>query len=362
MRLAIVAVLAAAAAAACHPTPPPTPPPAPAPAAAAAPPSGPSAPPAAAGHDEATVVARSEAFFRAVDGADATAVDAMLAADFLRVISSRFYSREQTLGPLRARQGQAYPRFSDRSFELAKVRFFGDTAVFTGESTVAVARAADDPPRPLERTESLTWTWQDGAWKLASWDELISGPEAEALLWNETFRTSTMFDLAPNKFLVEAVRGRKPGTALDVGMGQGRNALYLATQGWDVTGIDISDEGIRQALEAARAAKVDLHTEIADHETWDWGEKRWDLIAFLYMGAQPPVDKIRRALKPGGIVVIEFFLTGANAGSGVGAFKPGELRAMFADGFDIVRYEEVEAQADWTRRVVPLARLVAARR
>jgi 2-polyprenyl-3-methyl-5-hydroxy-6-metoxy-1,4-benzoquinol methylase len=43
------------------------------------------------------------------------------------------------------------------------------------------------------------------------------------------------------------VRGRKPGKALDIGIGEGRNAIFLATQGWEVTGFDISDVGVRSA-------------------------------------------------------------------------------------------------------------------
>jgi len=46
------------------------------------------------------------------------------------------------------------------------------------------------------------------------------------------------FKRSPNSLLVEAVKGRRPGSALDVGMGEGRNAIYLAKQGWHVTGID----------------------------------------------------------------------------------------------------------------------------
>jgi hypothetical protein len=51
----------------------------------------------------------------------------------------------------------------------------------------------------------------------------------------------------PNQLLVEAVRHRKPGTALDVGMGQGRNAIFLAKEGWEVTGFDSADEGVRHS-------------------------------------------------------------------------------------------------------------------
>src|SRR5215831_21041860 len=55
----------------------------------------------------------------------------------------------------------------------------------------------------------------------------------------------SVFNHHPNAFLVECVRNRKSGKALDVGMGSGRNALYLASHGWDVTGFDIANVGYR---------------------------------------------------------------------------------------------------------------------
>jgi methylase of polypeptide subunit release factors len=61
----------------------------------------------------------------------------------------------------------------------------------------------------------------------------------------------TLFS-TPTALLVDTVKGKKPGVALDVGMGQGRNAVYLASQGWDVTGMDISQAG----LDAARANRA----------------------------------------------------------------------------------------------------------
>jgi methylase of polypeptide subunit release factors len=62
------------------------------------------------------------------------------------------------------------------------------------------------------------------------------------------------FPRRPNEFLVEMTKRREPGQALDVGMGQGRNSIYLAKQGWDVTGFDASSEGVRQARTRRRLA------------------------------------------------------------------------------------------------------------
>ena len=64
-------------------------------------------------------------------------------------------------------------------------------------------------------------------------------------LWNGRFTDETFhFNRDANRFLQQATAGLEPGLALDIGMGQGRNSLYLAEQGWQVTGIDVADEAV----------------------------------------------------------------------------------------------------------------------
>lgn len=71
---------------------------------------------------------------------------------------------------------------------------------------------------------------------------------------------SDMFSAAPNAFMTRTIAGRKPGRALDVAMGQGRNSLWLASQGWAVTGFDISPVGIEVARKETE--KRGLHIEL----------------------------------------------------------------------------------------------------
>lgn len=121
----------------------------------------------------------------------------------------------------------------------------------------------------------------------------------------------TRFSTAPNAFLVATLRDLelKPGKALEVAMGQGRNAVYLATLGWDVTGVDLADEGLRVARENAAAAGTRIETVHASFDDFDYGENKWDLICFIYTDA-PVLDpnyiaRIIMALKPGGLLLIE---------------------------------------------------------
>lgn len=103
--------------------------------------------------------------------------------------------------------------------------------------------------------------------------------EIEADRWNRFFSNpSAPFNQQPNAFMVEMIKSRKPGRALEIGMGQGRNSVYLAKQGWSVTGFDISDVGMKIAREAAAQAGAKITTVNAAMEDFDYGTDQWDLV------------------------------------------------------------------------------------
>ena len=102
-------------------------------------------------------------------------------------------------------------------------------------------------------------------------------------VWNEVFTQRQGREFPHNKFLAETIRGRKPGKALDIGMGEGRNAIFLATNGWEVTGFDISDVGVRLAREAAQKKGLKVETLVDDADRFDYGTQRWDMVVGMYM-------------------------------------------------------------------------------
>jgi 2-polyprenyl-3-methyl-5-hydroxy-6-metoxy-1,4-benzoquinol methylase len=172
------------------------------------------------------------------------------------------------------------------------------------------------------------------------------------------------FDTSPNALLVEAIKGLKAGTALDAGMGQGRNAVYLARQGWTVTGFDISGEAVAAAEKNAANAGVRLKTARAGYDRFDFGTDRWDLIVLAYAWA-PVADpafvaRLHAALRPGGRVVFEHIIhAGPLPGPNLTrTLKPGELRACFGQ-FQIASYEEVEGIGEWGGPGRTLVRMVA---
>ena len=127
-------------------------------------------------------------------------------------------------------------------------------------------------------------------------------------------------------------------------MGQGRNAVAMARKGWDVTGIDVSDEGLAVSKANAALAGVTLTTIHASDGQFDYGHDSWDLIAIIY-GPGSATDEhsarlLYQALKPGGLVVVESFASPKEAVSRRPVdIDPADLLRAFA-GF---RHDRAEA-------------------
>jgi SAM-dependent methyltransferase len=179
--------------------------------------------------------------------------------------------------------------------------------------------------------------------------------------WNRILTASKpAFNIAANAFLVEMTKGVKPGRALDVGMGQGRNTIYLAQQGWDSVGFDPADRAVAAARDQAAKLGVKITTHIARAEDFDWGDAQWDLIILSYVGGREYVGKVVSALRPGGMVLVEGFHRDATKTHSIGGavvFDTNELLELFA-GLRVVRYEDTRAVADFglsDTRVVRLA-------
>lgn len=164
------------------------------------------------------------------------------------------------------------------------------------------------------------------------------------------------FQTAPSKLLVEAVTNRKPGRALDVAMGQGRNSIFLAKLGWDVTGFDTSKTGLAQARKAATEAGVRVKTVLASDEEFEFGTEQWDLIAILYPIEKRSIYRVRQALKTGGLVVVE--CGHKEAGNASFEYETNELLKIF-EGFQILKYEDSVGEHEWARKQLRLVRLIA---
>jgi 2-polyprenyl-3-methyl-5-hydroxy-6-metoxy-1,4-benzoquinol methylase len=198
-----------------------------------------------------------------------------------------------------------------------------------------------------------------GLWALCLASAAIAEePEHHGHDWNAVYTKGTGFNHEANALLASVAGKAKPGKALDVGMGQGRNALWLARHGWEVTGFDPAQVGVDQAKAVAAQEHLTLTALATDAEHFDFGENRWDLIVFAYAGGADEAAQVVKSLKSGGVVVIETFLKGPSAPFGL---EPQALAKAFA-GLEIVQNESVTAKADWGLRDDQLVRFVAKKR
>jgi hypothetical protein len=174
----------------------------------------------------------------------------------------------------------------------------------------------------------------------------------EADYWNRFYLDDkSNFNRAPNGFLKQMVTGMRPGAALDYGMGEGRNAIYLASLGWEVWGFDPADAGVALAQKRAKELGLTLHTAAVRDSEYDFGKGRFDLVLFSWTMPLVPIQRVVDSLKPGGIMVMECgadFVSGRN-----------EMLHLF-DPLQIIHYEIVRAKSDfYDRRDTDVLRLVA---
>jgi 2-polyprenyl-3-methyl-5-hydroxy-6-metoxy-1,4-benzoquinol methylase len=190
-------------------------------------------------------------------------------------------------------------------------------------------------------------------------------PEGRRIMFNNIYSNpnASGFTTRPNALLVSAVRGRNPGRALDVGMGQGRNAVFLALEGWRVTGFDISDTGLEVARKNAARVGVQIEIVRKSREDFDFGTAQWDLIVITYetipLETASHFARLRDSLRPGGLLVIE--TTASDAGQRLSRsvdVDPARLLRTL-DGFRILHFEDTVATPDWGKGDIRLARLVA---
>ena len=128
--------------------------------------------------------------------------------------------------------------------------------------------------------------------------------------WNRRYEGAELIWTAePNRVLVTEVASMAPGRAVDLGCGEGRNAVWLARQGWSVTAVDFSDVGLEKGRRLAEAHAVTVDWVLADLRTYAPETDVYDLVVVLYLhlGA---ADRRRvhaaaaSALRPGGTMLV----------------------------------------------------------
>lgn len=172
-----------------------------------------------------------------------------------------------------------------------------------------------------------------------------------ARFWDERYRQEeTPPQRGPASFLMENLHLLlKGGHALDVAMGTGRNALFLASLGYRVTGIDISRVAVERCRAEARRRGLHLEAVCADLTSYPLPREAFQVVLDFYYLDRALCPRLVEALQPGGVLVFETFTLGQlQFGWGPKEkeylLQPGELRGLFPE-LEIVVYREATAES-----------------
>ena len=141
-----------------------------------------------------------------------------------------------------------------------------------------------------------------------------------AAYWDDRFQAPAYaYGEAPNDFLRWAAPQVKPGKALSLCEGEGRNAVFLAKLGFEVTAVDFSRVGLNKAKALADLHKVTLNCVLADLKDFELEPNAWDLVVSVF--AQPDANvrqrlyaQLGQSLNPGGAFILESKVSGEDTG------------------------------------------------
>jgi len=186
-------------------------------------------------------------------------------------------------------------------------------------------------------------------------------PKEKKSMWDVRFsEEGYAYGTEPNEFLKSVIESYElTGSMLFPAEGEGRNAVYAATQGLDVTAFDISEEGRKKAMKLAEDNDVDINYEVGNFADLELANKKFDSAALIF--AHFPVNilshyhkKISELIKPGGILILEGFSKGhlplRKVNPAVGG--PGDIDLLFSlesiqddfSGFEVLMHGEVQVE------------------
>lgn len=167
--------------------------------------------------------------------------------------------------------------------------------------------------------------------------------------WDERYRSEGAKLSTPTPLLVETAQTLKPGRVLDLACGTGRNAVWLAEHGWQVTAVD----GSAAAIEAVRRMAPGVDARVADLEKHEFpiGDASWDLIAVCYYLQRDLFEPVKQGVKHGGIVMVIVHLVEPGHEESHFSVQPGEL-AKYFEGWEILHSYEGQPRDPEHKRAV----------
>lgn len=177
--------------------------------------------------------------------------------------------------------------------------------------------------------------------------------------WDERYRKleqTSDLRLSPTPLVVETAQQLTPGRALDLACGTGRNALWLARQGWATSAIDGSAVAVTKLRSLADELGLKIDTSVADLTRADFQleEAQWDLILMCYYLQRDLFPQVKKAVVPGGIVIAIVHRTDPGESPSETRLPAGELMEHFA-GWQILHSREgSSADTDHRRSVAEI--------
>ena len=182
--------------------------------------------------------------------------------------------------------------------------------------------------------------------------------------WDERYRSGERraedLDAAATPLLVEAAKKLVPGTALDLACGTGRNALWLAKQGWSVTAVDGSPVAVEILRSRASEQGLAMNASVADLEKSEFRivPSTWNLIAICYYLQSDLFEPAKQGIVPGGILISIVHVAEPGEEATSHRLKPGDLQCYFK-GWEILHCREGKPEDPAHQRSV--AEIVARR-
>lgn len=176
--------------------------------------------------------------------------------------------------------------------------------------------------------------------------------------WNERYGSPEyVYGREPNEYLKKKLKGLPPAKILFPAEGEGRNAVYAAQLGWEVTAFDISEKGKHKALQLAKEKNVHIDYRVLELQKTTFPQEKFDAIALIYAHFPPRLREeyfrhLNSFLKVGGYLIFEGFSRNhaecQKRDPGVGGpkdvemlFSSQELKKAFK-GFDFLEFLETE--------------------
>ena len=184
--------------------------------------------------------------------------------------------------------------------------------------------------------------WGQNAYQLVTGDD----SEEDRRSWDRLYQSNQyIFGKEPAQFLAQHLPDLTSGRVLDIAMGEGRNAVFLAKKGFLVDGVDISEVALRKAKRLARENGVSIAPILADLTTYVIRPDVYSVMVNFDYLQKNLILQMKRALKKKGVIVFQNYTVDQLYNPGGlsmrrdNLLKKGELRALFKD-FDILVYEE----------------------